>query len=437
MLFLEINKLKPHALAVSLVPRMTEIEYSSFLEDIKKNGILTPIEVIIDSNIAIDDADDNNYLIVDGVHRYNAAVELNFKKLPATIIKTDKISIEDYIISKTVTRRNISKTQRAALAAEWICKQDNCNNDNADRLVKIASKKFGVSRNIISIVYDIKKSIPNIFILLKEGSLSYKDSLKYFLKKDTEEYSLIKEFINLPKNLKEHLRKVPFDIQEEIYQKILNNNIKTDEQDIDKGVSRDIVNLSEKEHEIRELTDKYINQKEKENKIKQELKQAEKYQEKLENLIMSMRVLVKNISSEKENTDSFLIKPINKAETTDLINEINALKKQLNDLTLEKDYIVNNNIESITNDKLLKLKQLYVNFLNFTSVFDDYNVNQVINTLKDVSFIDQKSYNQILYFLSKLYNFLDLLFNEFSIMAINNKRIDKSDKFFIISGKPE
>ena len=48
-MLIDIDKLKPHNLAVSLVPRMTEVEYISFLEDIKKNGILTPIEIIPDN----------------------------------------------------------------------------------------------------------------------------------------------------------------------------------------------------------------------------------------------------------------------------------------------------------------------------------------------------------------------------------------------------
>ena len=182
-MLIDLTRLKIHPLAVSLIPRMTELEYLSFLDDIKKNGIIDPIEVIPDKKI------DGLFLIVDGVNRYTAAKELNFKKVPVEIKNISEEKIKDYILSKSVMRRNISKTQRAVLAVEWIFSNDFLSDD----LFRQASRKFAVSESIITAVSEIKNSYPEIYKFLRNGSLDYKNAVELIKSYNKKEYPLIED----------------------------------------------------------------------------------------------------------------------------------------------------------------------------------------------------------------------------------------------------
>ena len=364
------------------------------------------------------------------------------KKVPVVIIDPDKINIEDYIISKTVIRRNITKTQRAVLAVEWIFRQkqnDEKKDEELFKIFKIAGKKFGVSKSLISVVFNIKKEASNIFLSLKEGLISYEQALKYYNKKDEVEYTVIEEFSSLPGDLQEYLKKVPFNVQEEIYNKII-NSIEVRNAEKFSDIENNFYDNQEIREEIKELTNKYFEAKEKEKKIKEELKQAKKYQEKLENIVQSLRSLIKelnNLNNENnENFKNFDIETADKSELTDLIGKLNELKKKLNmneDIDIKEIPVKNeadNNISS--REDLSRNSELYSHFLNFTAVFNDYAKGRVITILRELNAVDKNTYNQIFYFLNELYDFLEVLFKELSEMAIKSKKIDNADKFLIV-----
>lgn len=90
------------------IPRMSESERESFLDDIRKNGVLEPVKV---------NPNDEDQ-ILDGRERYWAAVELGLDELSYVKANLNGLSPLEYAIKSAVLRRHLSKGQRAMLAAE-------------------------------------------------------------------------------------------------------------------------------------------------------------------------------------------------------------------------------------------------------------------------------------------------------------------------------
>lgn len=98
------TKLTVHR-AANMMPALTNEELNALVEDIQRNGQLTPIIV-----------HDNQ--IIDGRHRYWACNQLGItpKTTPWTG-PTDPAAIIEAVISLNVQRRHLTTSQRAALAA--------------------------------------------------------------------------------------------------------------------------------------------------------------------------------------------------------------------------------------------------------------------------------------------------------------------------------
>ncbi len=96
-----MKTLTVHPLAL-LIPQMTEEEYAELKNDIKDNGLLTPITLFEDK-------------ILDGRHRYQACQELNIE--PA-IDYYNGTTPAHYVLSKNIFRRSLNGTQKAGVAAK-------------------------------------------------------------------------------------------------------------------------------------------------------------------------------------------------------------------------------------------------------------------------------------------------------------------------------
>jgi len=97
-------KLHPHQY---LIPPMSEEDYNNLKEDIKRNGILQPIDVTY------------NNVILDGHHRVKAAKELGIKEVEVRIPELLYIDEDEYLISVAMNRRHLTEGQKAVLANEY------------------------------------------------------------------------------------------------------------------------------------------------------------------------------------------------------------------------------------------------------------------------------------------------------------------------------
>jgi len=97
-------KLHPHQY---LIPPMSEEDYHNLVEDIKRNGILQPIDITY------------NNVILDGHHRVKAAKELGIKEVEVRIPELLYVDEDEYLISVAMNRRHLTEGQKAVLANEY------------------------------------------------------------------------------------------------------------------------------------------------------------------------------------------------------------------------------------------------------------------------------------------------------------------------------
>lgn len=100
-----VGELQLHPLALS-VPAMTEAEYAALKVDIARNGIEQPLDITADGEI------------LDGRHRFRAALELGQKTAPVRVVAPADASA--YILRVALKRRHLTPSQQAALAVELV-----------------------------------------------------------------------------------------------------------------------------------------------------------------------------------------------------------------------------------------------------------------------------------------------------------------------------
>jgi N6-adenosine-specific RNA methylase IME4 len=98
-----VDALTPHPLA-SRLPAMTDTERAALRADITSHGITTPIEATPDG------------VILDGHARWRVARELGRAGVPVRTVDPDDHAA--FILTRAVGRKNLSASQRAALAVE-------------------------------------------------------------------------------------------------------------------------------------------------------------------------------------------------------------------------------------------------------------------------------------------------------------------------------
>ena len=97
------GSLIPHPLSTRL-PVISQQAREALRADITAHGIVAPIEITSDN------------VILDGHARVSIARELDLAGIPARIVTTDDEA--GFILARALARRNLSVSQRAALAVE-------------------------------------------------------------------------------------------------------------------------------------------------------------------------------------------------------------------------------------------------------------------------------------------------------------------------------
>jgi len=182
----KISELKSHP-HQELIPPMSLEDYQNLLDDIKRNGILQPIDVTY------------NNVILDGHHRVKAARELGIKEVEVRIPELLYVDEDEYLISVAMNRRHLTEGQKAVLANEyrkilsekaktqrasdaiekrWRPEQKYLEtavspkySEEQERSRKIASDKFKVSERKVRTVQEIEKTAPEVYEKLGSGDL--------------------------------------------------------------------------------------------------------------------------------------------------------------------------------------------------------------------------------------------------------------------------
>jgi N6-adenosine-specific RNA methylase IME4 len=98
-----LERLRLHEQA-GVVPAMSEEEYRPFREDVRRRDVLVPIDVTREG------------VLLDGRQRFRAAGECGIGQVPVRVVApADEV---DYMLRAAVLRRQLSPSQRAALAVE-------------------------------------------------------------------------------------------------------------------------------------------------------------------------------------------------------------------------------------------------------------------------------------------------------------------------------
>jgi len=116
------EQLRPHPLAERL-PAMTDTERAALRADIASHGMLSPIEATPDR------------VILDGHARRQVARELGIAGVPVrTVDPTDQAA---FILTRAVARKNLTASQRAALAVECEAYRTACAEGQLRRLANL------------------------------------------------------------------------------------------------------------------------------------------------------------------------------------------------------------------------------------------------------------------------------------------------------------
>lgn len=159
-----------HELAL-YIPEMSPDEYIELKEDIRKNGLLTPLTLYQDK-------------ILDGRHRYKACQELGIE---ATFDYYNGDAPAAFVLSKNIFRRHLTAGQKAAIATDMLPfyeeeakKRMSLGGQGSPKLDTLekgrAAEKLGetigVSKSYIAEAKRLKKENPDLFEKVKSGELS-------------------------------------------------------------------------------------------------------------------------------------------------------------------------------------------------------------------------------------------------------------------------
>ena len=176
---IRVTELRLHP-ASHLVPDMRPDEWRSFFDDVVQRGIVVPLDVLPDGTI------------LDGRHRYRAAMELGLAEVPTRVVTPD--DPEAYMIQAAVLRRHLTDDQRAVLALRWQkqasaeaqsaagiranevrwCLSDShdvCESDKSRDTRAEAATMFGVSRRKVDYARRLAEDAPDLLESVADGDV--------------------------------------------------------------------------------------------------------------------------------------------------------------------------------------------------------------------------------------------------------------------------
>lgn len=169
-----------------MLPPLSDEEKDLLKEGIRKNGQIVPIVVYKEQ-------------IIDGRHRFWACKQLGIEpKIMTLDVEMDARQLIEYAFSINIQRRNLSKSQLAAMAANSTdlftedAKQRMLAGKPLDPTAKMqeglestekAAKLFGVSGRYVAYAEAIKKFDAGLFNMLLGGDISITEAAKAMKKR--------------------------------------------------------------------------------------------------------------------------------------------------------------------------------------------------------------------------------------------------------------
>lgn len=167
-----MTNLQPHP-AAELFPLLNGDEYESFKKDIADNGLLEPIWLCEGK-------------ILDGRNRYRACGELGIEPKFRAYEGDSPIA---FAWSANAARRNLSKSQRAAIAAEMLSHieaearkrmqagvKDPAPKTAEGESTAIAGKQVGVGKTMVRAAKNVMEDDPALFEQVKAGDVPLADA---------------------------------------------------------------------------------------------------------------------------------------------------------------------------------------------------------------------------------------------------------------------
>jgi|GEM_PF-3541831 len=106
------DSLRPHEAHEQVPLKMPDEQWQGFLEDVRQRGVVEPILV------------DGEGRILDGVHRWRAAMEVGLSQVPVRVVSgVEELgygSVEELIVHKALRRRHLTPDQQAVLAVRLL-----------------------------------------------------------------------------------------------------------------------------------------------------------------------------------------------------------------------------------------------------------------------------------------------------------------------------
>lgn len=172
------GKIKFHPYA-DIFPAMTSEEYSELKADISKHGQRETIKT-------------KNKEIIDGKNRFRACNELGRKPRFEEYEGDDLL---EYVVSLNLSRRHLSTSQRAAIAASLLPEYEkaakkreslggklkgsvNLHNPEKGRATEKAADNFMVSASTVGRAAKIKDESPKVFKQVRDGKISVNEAQK-------------------------------------------------------------------------------------------------------------------------------------------------------------------------------------------------------------------------------------------------------------------
>lgn len=158
---MKITDLQPHPIA-AVFPLMPEEELEALARDISVNGLKEPI-VIVDG------------LIIDGRNRLEACLMAGVKPKFILYDPEKHGSIESYVLSKNIHRRQMNKSQVACVAHLLALTASESSEVSYTKALGNIIADMGVSKRYVDMAADAHRNDPHFFNAIYEGGASLYD----------------------------------------------------------------------------------------------------------------------------------------------------------------------------------------------------------------------------------------------------------------------